>query len=70
MVAEDWGPRKVMAPSLSIQALTALILFWAHDAWVFISSPRHSDWGSARSGPDIWRSIAGILVTGAVAGDD
>jgi len=35
VVAEVWGPRKVMAASLSIQALTVFILFWAHDAWVF-----------------------------------
>ena len=35
VVAEAWGPRKVMAASLSIQALTVLILFWAHDPWMF-----------------------------------
>ena len=35
VVAEAWGPRKVMAASLAIQALTVLILLWAHDAWVF-----------------------------------
>lgn len=35
VVAEAWGPRKVMATSLAIQALTVLILFWAHDAWMF-----------------------------------
>ena len=35
VVAEFLGPRKVMAASLSIQALTVLILLWAHDPWVF-----------------------------------
>ena len=35
VVAEIWGPRKVMAASLAIQALTVFILFWAHDAWMF-----------------------------------
>jgi MFS family permease len=35
VVAESWGPRKVMAASLTIQALTVFILFWAHDAWMF-----------------------------------
>jgi len=35
VVAEAWGPRKVMAASLSIQALTVFILFWAHDPWMF-----------------------------------
>jgi MFS family permease len=35
VVAEMWGPRKVMAASLAIQALTVFILFWAHDPWMF-----------------------------------
>jgi len=35
VVAEAWGPRKVMAASLSIQSLTVLILFWANDPWMF-----------------------------------
>ena len=35
VIAEIWGPRKVMAASLTIQALTVFILFWAHDAWMF-----------------------------------
>ena len=35
VVAESWGPRKVMAASLAIQSLTVLMLFWAHDAWMF-----------------------------------
>ena len=35
VVAEAWGPRKVMAASLTIQALTVFILFWAHDPWMF-----------------------------------
>ncbi len=35
VVAEAWGPRKVMAASLAIQALTVFILFWAHDPWMF-----------------------------------
>ncbi len=35
VVAEVWGPRKVMAASLTIQALTVFILFWAHDPWMF-----------------------------------
>lgn len=35
ILAEAWGPRKVMAASLSIQALTVLILFWSHDPWAF-----------------------------------
>ncbi len=35
VLAEAWGPRKVMAASLAIQALTILIVFWAHDPWAF-----------------------------------
>ena len=35
VIAEIWGPRKVMAASLTIQALTVFILFWVHDAWMF-----------------------------------
>jgi MFS family permease len=35
VVAEAWGPRKVMAASLTIQALTVFMLFWAHDPWMF-----------------------------------
>ena len=35
VLAELWGPRKIMAASLCIQAVTVLILFWAHDAWAF-----------------------------------
>ncbi len=35
IVAEAFGPKKVMAASLAIQSVTVLILFWAHDPWVF-----------------------------------
>ncbi|MCI0802175.1 MAG: MFS transporter [Chloroflexi bacterium] len=35
VLAEAFGPRKVMAVSLAIQSLTVLILLWAHDPWVF-----------------------------------
>ena len=35
VLAEAFGPRKVMAASLVIQSLTVLILLWAHDPWVF-----------------------------------
>ena len=35
VLAEAFGPRKIMAASLAIQSLTVLIVFWAHDPWVF-----------------------------------
>ncbi|MDA1127261.1 MAG: MFS transporter [Chloroflexi bacterium] len=35
ILAEQYGTRRMMATSLSIQALTVMILFWAQDAWVF-----------------------------------
>lgn len=35
ILAEAWGPKKIMGASLFVQALTVLILFWAHDPWVF-----------------------------------
>ena len=35
MLAERFGPRKMMAASLAIQGLTVPILFWAHDLWAF-----------------------------------
>ena len=35
VLAEIYGTRKLMATSLSIQAATVLMLFWAHDPWVF-----------------------------------
>ena len=35
IMAERYGTRRMMAASLSIQAVTVLMLFWAQDAWVF-----------------------------------
>ena len=35
ILAERYGTRRMMAMSLSIQAFTVLILFWANDPWVF-----------------------------------
>jgi len=35
IMAERYGTRKMMAASLTIQALTVLMLFWAQDAWAF-----------------------------------
>ena len=35
ILAESFGPRKMMVASLVIQGLTVLVLFWAHDVWVF-----------------------------------
>ena len=35
VLAEAWGPRKIMAISLTIQTVTVLILFWSHDPWAF-----------------------------------
>ncbi len=35
ILAETYGPRKLMAASLLIQGLTVFILFWAHDVWTF-----------------------------------
>ncbi len=35
VLAETWGPRKIMAASLIIQTVTVLILFWSHDPWAF-----------------------------------
>ena len=35
MLAEWYGPRKMMAASLAIQGLTVPILFWAQDLWTF-----------------------------------
>ncbi|PKB82118.1 MAG: hypothetical protein BZY88_05285 [SAR202 cluster bacterium Io17-Chloro-G9] len=35
ILAEMYGPRKMMAASLAIQGLTVLILFWAQDLWAF-----------------------------------
>ena len=35
ILAEIYGPRKLMVASLLIQGVTVLILFWAHDIWVF-----------------------------------
>jgi MFS family permease len=35
VLAEAWGPKKIMGASLLIQSLTVLILFWAHDPWAF-----------------------------------
>ena len=35
ILAEQYGTRRMMATSLSIQAVTVLILFWAQDAWSF-----------------------------------
>ncbi|MBT97265.1 MAG: hypothetical protein CL902_01385 [Dehalococcoidia bacterium] len=35
IMAEAYGTRKMMAASLSIQAITVFMLFWSHDAWAF-----------------------------------
>lgn len=35
ILAESFGPRKMMVASLLIQGLTVFILFWAHDVWAF-----------------------------------
>ena len=35
IMAELYGPKKMMAASLTIQGLTVIMLFWAHDLWVF-----------------------------------
>ena len=35
IMAEAYGARKMMAASLSIQAITVFMLFWSHDAWSF-----------------------------------
>ena len=35
VLAEMYGTRRMMAISLTIQGLTVLMLFWAHDPWVF-----------------------------------
>jgi len=35
VLAEIYGPRKLMTTSLIIQGLTVLILFWAQDVWAF-----------------------------------
>ena len=35
IMAESFGPRKMMVASLLIQGLTVFILFWAHDMWTF-----------------------------------
>ena len=35
ILAESYGPRKMMAASLAIQGLTVIMLFWAHDLWFF-----------------------------------
>ncbi|KAA1281153.1 MAG: MFS transporter [SAR202 cluster bacterium] len=35
IMAEAYGTRKMMAASLSIQAITVFMLFWSHDAWSF-----------------------------------
>ena len=35
VLAEMYGTRRMMAASLIIQGLTVLMLFWAHDPWVF-----------------------------------
>ena len=35
VLAEMYGTRKMMAISLTIQALTVFMLFWAYDPWVF-----------------------------------
>ncbi len=35
VLAEMYGPRKMMTASLIIQGLTVLMLFWAQDVWVF-----------------------------------
>ena len=35
VLAEAWGPKKIMAASLAIQSLTVLMVFWAHDPLAF-----------------------------------
>ena len=35
ILAETYGTRKMMAASLSIQALTVFMLFWSQEAWAF-----------------------------------
>jgi MFS family permease len=35
VLAENYGPRKVMASCLFIQGVTVFILFWAQDMWAF-----------------------------------
>lgn len=35
VLAEIYGPRKLMAASLILQGLPVIILFWAQDVWVF-----------------------------------
>ena len=35
ILAEIYGPRKMMVASLTIQGLTVVMLFWAHDVWLF-----------------------------------
>ncbi len=35
VLADRYGPRKMMAASLAIQGITVPILFWAHDLWAF-----------------------------------
>ncbi len=35
ILAEIYGPRKMMVASLTIQGLTVFMLFWAHDVWLF-----------------------------------
>ena len=35
VLAENYGPRKVMASCLFIQGVTVFILFWAQDLWAF-----------------------------------
>ena len=35
IMAETYGTRKMMAASLTIQAVTVFMLFWAQDVWAF-----------------------------------
>jgi len=35
IMAEMYGTRRMMAASLSIQAVTVFMLFWSHEAWAF-----------------------------------
>jgi predicted MFS family arabinose efflux permease len=35
ILAEVYGPRRMMVASLLIQGLTVFILFWAHEVWAF-----------------------------------
>jgi sugar phosphate permease len=35
ILAENYGTRRMMAASLSIQAVTVFMLFWSQDAWAF-----------------------------------